>query len=53
MRILIDAMGGDNAPKAPVLGALRAVKELGVNVTLIGQREKLSRCSTERRARTS
>lgn len=40
MRILIDAMGGDNAPQAPVMGALRAVKELGVSVTLIGQMEK-------------
>ena len=41
MRILIDAMGGDNAPQAPVMGALRAVKELGVSVTLIGQKEKI------------
>ena len=41
MRILIDAMGGDNAPQAPVMGALRAVKELGVSVTLIGQMEKI------------
>ena len=41
MRILIDAMGGDNAPQAPVLGALRAARELGVDVTLIGQREKI------------
>ena len=39
VRILIDAMGGDRAPAAPVGGALRAVKELGVDVTLIGQRE--------------
>lgn len=42
MRILIDAMGGDNAPKAPVLGALRAVKELGVEAVLIGQKEKVT-----------
>ena len=41
MRILIDAMGGDRAPQAPVLGALRAVKELGVDVTLIGQKEAI------------
>ena len=39
MRILIDAMGGDNAPGAPVLGALRAKKELGVDTALIGRRE--------------
>ena len=41
MRILIDAMGGDNAPKAPVLGALRAAAELGVEVALIGKREEI------------
>ena len=41
MRILIDAMGGDNAPHAPVLGALRAARELGVEVTLIGQKERI------------
>ena len=41
VRILIDAMGGDRAPQAPVLGALRAVKELGVDVTLIGQKEAI------------
>ena len=32
MRIIIDAMGGDNAPQAPVLGAIRAKRELGVDV---------------------
>ena len=26
MRIIVDAMGGDNAPQAPVEGALRAVR---------------------------
>ena len=41
MRILIDAMGGDNAPSSPVLGALRAARELGVEVTLIGQKERI------------
>ena len=27
MRIILDAMGGDNAPQAPVIGALQAAKE--------------------------
>lgn len=36
MNIIIDAMGGDHAPQAPVAGAVRAVKELGVRVTLVG-----------------
>ena len=39
MRIIVDAMGGDNAPKAPVQGALQAVKEYGVEVVLVGRGE--------------
>lgn len=41
MRIIVDAMGGDNAPQAPVEGALRAIKELGVDITLVGNEEVL------------
>lgn len=43
MRVIIDAMGGDNAPKAPVLGALRAKRELGVDITLVGKHEEIER----------
>ncbi len=43
MRIIIDAMGGDNAPEAPIRGALRAVEELGVDVTLVGRREDIEK----------
>ena len=39
--IALDAMGGDNAPHAIVEGAKRAVKELGVAITLVGQPEVL------------
>ena len=41
MKIIVDAMGGDNAPKAPVLGAIEANKEYGVNVVLVGRGEEL------------
>ena len=41
MRIIVDAMGGDNAPEAPVKGALQAVKEYGVEVTLVGRGEDI------------
>ena len=41
MRIILDAMGGDNAPKAPVLGALRAAKEYGAQITLVGRGEEI------------
>ncbi len=41
MKIIIDAMGGDNAPEAIVKGALRAKDELGVDLILVGQKEKI------------
>ena len=41
MKIILDAMGGDNAPEAAVLGALDAVKETGTEVILVGQAEKI------------
>ena len=37
MRIILDAMGGDNAPKAPVLGAIEAAKLYGAQITLVGK----------------
>lgn len=37
MRIIVDAMGGDNAPQEIVLGAINAAKEFGVEVTLVGR----------------
>ncbi len=44
MRIIIDAMGGDNAPEAIVKGAVAAQKEFGVNITLVGREEDVVRC---------
>ena len=41
MKIILDAMGGDNAPEAAVLGALEAVKETGTEMILVGQAEKI------------
>ena len=37
MKIIVDAMGGDNAPQAIVQGALDAVKQHGVEVLLVGR----------------
>ena len=37
--IAVDAMGGDRAPTEIVRGALRAVNEHGIAVTLVGRRE--------------
>ena len=41
MKIIVDAMGGDNAPASNVRGALRAVKELGAQVILVGRGEDI------------
>ena len=41
MKIIIDAMGGDLAPREPVLGAIMARKEFGCDITLVGQEEKI------------
>ena len=41
MKIILDAMGGDNAPKAPVMGAVEAVKTWGSQITLVGRGEEI------------
>ena len=44
MRIIIDAMGGDNAPAEIVKGAVRAKRELGVDIILTGIEEQVRAC---------
>ena len=41
MKIIIDAMGGDNAPLAFLEGGFRAAQELGIEVILVGRVEEL------------
>ena len=41
MKIILDAMGGDNAPDAPVLGAIEAAKATGTQITLVGRGEEI------------
>ena len=41
MKIILDAMGGDHAPEAPVLGALQAAKDFGAKITLVGRGEAI------------
>lgn len=43
MKIILDAMGGDNAPEAPVLGAIQAAKAYGAQITLVGRGEDILR----------
>ena len=41
MKIILDAMGGDHAPEAPVLGAIEAAKTFGTQITLVGRGEEI------------
>ena len=41
MKIILDAMGGDNAPLAPVMGAVDAAKDFGAQITLVGREEQI------------
>ena len=44
MKIIIDAMGGDNAPKAIVEGALAAHTQTGAEIVLVGQENAIRDC---------
>ncbi len=48
MKIIIDAMGGDNAPSAPVHGAVDAHKEFGVDIVLVGDQTAIENCLKEK-----
>ena len=41
MRIILDAMGGDMAPMAPVMGALQAAKDFDAQITLVGREAEI------------
>ena len=41
MKIAVDAMGGDYAPKEIVKGAVMAAREYGTEITLVGPQEKI------------
>ena len=43
LTIAVDAMGGDQAPKAEVEGAIRAARDLGVKVILVGHQDVVRR----------
>ena len=42
MKILLDAMGGDNAPDAVIKGAIKAEKEIESDIVLIGNEEVIN-----------
>ena len=41
MRIIIDAQGGDNAPRDIVQGAIQAAGKYGVDITLVGRGDEI------------
>ncbi len=47
MRVVIDAFGGDNAPLEIVKGAALASNELGIDITLTGDEERINECIKE------
>lgn len=47
MRIIVDAMGGDNAPGSTVRGALAAAKEYKAEIVLVGKGEELLKVLAE------
>jgi glycerol-3-phosphate acyltransferase PlsX len=47
MKIIIDAMGGDNAPLEIIKGAQLAVEKYGVEVILTGKGEEILKCLEE------
>ena len=47
MKILVDAMGGDNAPDAVIKGVAKAINEIDADVILIGQEKVLNSKSKE------
>ena len=46
MKIILDAMGGDNAPQAVVQGALEAHAQCGADIVLVGREEDIRACLT-------
>lgn len=47
MKIIVDAMGGDNAPSEIVKGAVEAVHEFGVEIVLVGREKEVRDCLEE------
>lgn len=43
MKIIVDAMGGDNAPEAIVKGSVYARDRLGAQLVLVGRREEIEK----------
>ena len=47
MKIIVDAFGGDNAPLAPIKGAIEAHNEYGVDIILTGDEATIQRVAAD------
>ena len=47
MKIIVDAFGGDNAPLAPIQGAVEARAEYGVDIILTGDEAIIKKVAAE------
>lgn len=47
MKIIVDGMGGDNAPLAVLQGCAQAVTEYGVEIIITGKKQELERLMEE------
>ncbi|MCR4794613.1 MULTISPECIES: phosphate acyltransferase PlsX [Ruminococcus] len=45
VNVIVDAFGGDNAPLEVIKGCERAVRELGVKITLTGRESEIKACA--------
>lgn len=53
MKIIVDVMGADNSPDVMVVSAVRAVKELGVQIILVGKKAEIDRVIAEKQLSTN
>lgn len=51
MKIILDGMGGDNAPEAIVKGAVLALKEINTEIVIVGNEEKITKLLKKAKAK--
>lgn len=47
MKIIVDAFGGDNAPLEIIKGSRSAKNDFGVDIALVGDKEKIFSCAAQ------
>lgn len=47
MKIIVDAFGGDNAPIEIIKGAMLAVDEFDIDIILVGDEDKINKCTSD------